>query len=165
MPRPNVVVAPVREIGGERLTDLVTGLATGAPREAARHLRVTVGGVVGLLDMSSRRSAIWREVLESLKGMGRPAYVEVDPDSGVITDVLQPIPFTVAGVVEDDEGLVVDLEISHAAHRLLRTNPHYDEIAAELRTAFESGMPVLVTESVDTDEIVDVRAESLAQGE
>lgn len=159
--KPNVVVAEVREIGREPVAEQVISAVSGD----TPHLPVTVGGVTGLLDMSNRRSAIWREVLESLRQMGRPAYVEVDPRTGVITDVLQPIPFRVTGITEDPDGLVVELEISQALHRLRRTNPDYDELAAALRAAYDAGLPVLVTENVDTDDIVDVRPQTAAEGE
>lgn len=161
MARPNVFVSGIREIGTEPVTGALAAALADTP-----HVAVTLGdGVTGLLDMTDRRSAIWREVLESLRAAGRPAYVEVDPETRLITEVLQPIPFVVTGIAEEESGLRVELQISQALHRLDRSNPDYDELAALLRAAYESGATVLVTESPNDNDIVDVRLQAPGERE
>lgn len=152
MARSNVFVADIREVGAEPVTGALAAALPDAP-----HVSVTLGdGVTGLLDMTSRRSAVWREVLESLRAAGRPAYVEIDPETRLISEVLQPIEYVVTGLAEDAGGLDVELAISHARHRLERSHPDYEELASLLRAAHESGEPVYVTESVDERRIVHV---------
>jgi hypothetical protein len=59
--------------------------------------------------------------------------------------------------------MTIGLIISHARHMLRRANPDYDELLEELESAQKSGASVLVTETRDEHEIIDVR--KVAEGE
>ncbi len=117
------------------------------------------GGTVAKLDPGSHRDRTWAEVLESLRGEQAPVYVEIDPKTSYITSLLLPRSFTVTAIREAPEGLAVDLEISHARHYLRRDDPRFEELRRALEAARRKKAPVLVTESLDSSGIVDVRAE------
>jgi hypothetical protein len=129
---------------------------------AGRAERVTVrfaGGQSGLLDTSDFRGRIWADVLTSLRESGQPAYVQIDPRTRAITELLLPKQDKVREVrpAEDGRaGLEVDLTISHAVYSLRPDNPDFDDLAKALRKAEKSGTPVLVT-ARDDHEIVDLR--------
>jgi hypothetical protein len=131
---------------------------TGEPTAAFLRVRFR-SGQVGLLDMSLPRSTVWAEVLQSLRDTGQPAYVTVDPETGVITELLLPQALTVESITPapDRDGVQVNLMISHARHFLQRGTPRYDEILRALETARKRKETVLVTETLDTHEIIDVR--------
>jgi hypothetical protein len=100
---------------------------------------------------------VWAEVLESLRETGAPAYVEVDPSTSVITELLLPIPFSVGRIERSPDGLQVELIISHARHSLRRSNPDFEELRHTLEEARKRGSPVLITETLDSHEIIDAR--------
>jgi hypothetical protein len=116
-------------------------------------------GADARLDPTSQRDRVWAEVLESLRDSRQPAYVEIDPDTRYITALLLPQSFTVTAIRESARGesLEVELEISHARHHLRRDHPHFDEMHRTLERALREKSPVLVTESLDSSAIVDVR--------
>ena len=153
MPRPNAVVGDVRDVAaGPGPSETA---AAGAPQE---HVTVTFsGGQRGVLNLADNRSRVWRDVLQSLHAAGQPAYVEVDPASGLITEVLLPVRFKVTGLTPVRDGLEVELTISHARHHLRRSNPDFDELQRLLEEALERETFVLVTETLDEHEIIDVR--------
>jgi hypothetical protein len=137
-----------------------TPTAAGRTGEGPEPVRVTLGsGRSALLDMRPSRSRIWAEVLQSLRESGQPAYLEIDPESDLITQLLIPLRVTVAGVrpAEVGEGLEVDLVISHARHLLRRDNPDFERLLSVLEAANRTGEEVLVTETLDQHEIIDVR--------
>jgi hypothetical protein len=152
-----------------RLNSLVDGIldlpraveAAVAPAERAAPGFVVVtfaGGREGRLDLSVHRSRVWFEVLRSLHETGQPAYVEIDPASGLITELLLPRRFTVGEIEEMPDGtLEVELVVSHARHFLRPSNPYFDELRETLETARQSGSAVLVTESLDSSEMIDIR--------
>jgi hypothetical protein len=113
------------------------------------------GGRSGVLD-TSHRGRVWAEVLESLRDSGEPAYVEIDPETSEITQLLQPIRYVVASVTAQREGLRVGLAISHARHFLRRDHPEFEQLRARLTAAQKAGTPMYVVES-DTNDIVDVQ--------
>jgi hypothetical protein len=119
---------------------------------------VTFGsGRKGLLDVSQYRGRVWAEVLQSLRETSQPAYVVIEPDTGLITELLLPRNFEVLAVRREKDRLEVELEPSHAVHVVLRSNPRFEEMARTLERALKSGARVLVTEGVDRPGIVDVR--------
>jgi hypothetical protein len=121
------------------------------------YLEVRLGsGESGLLDMSVHRSVVWADVLRSLQQRKHPAYLEVDPDTRLITEVLVPLRVTVGRIEPIEDGLVVELIISHAPHYLRRSNDLFEELRATLEAARDRNTPLLVTETED-HEIVDVR--------
>jgi hypothetical protein len=117
------------------------------------------GGQEGLLDMRESKSAVWAEVLESLRQTHQPAYVELDPDTHLISELHCPIVVGVAAIrpVANSEDLEVDLVISHARHYLRRSHANYERNLANLRSAMEQQTKVIVTETHDMTEIIDVR--------
>jgi hypothetical protein len=154
MPRPNAVISDVREVTGQVAVAADERLG-GAP---VPHRRVIFGGgQSGLLDLSLDRSRIWGEVLESLRDSGQPAYVEIDPESDVITELLLPIRFLVGAVEPIDDDMRVDLIVSQARHYLRASNPDFAEFRRLLETARDDRTPVFVTETLDDHEIIDVR--------
>jgi hypothetical protein len=97
------------------------------------------------------------ELLEGLRQMRAPVYVEVDPANKAITRLLIPLVTRVKTISESGaEEINVDLEASHARHRLKRKNPRFGELLEALRTAHANKSWLLVTES-DEHEIIDVR--------
>jgi sugar phosphate isomerase/epimerase len=127
-------------------------------RAPAQYLTVAFGsGRAGLLDMTTHQSRVWAEVLESFRETGRLAYVEIDPNTSVITQVLQPIPYRVGRIARLADRLQVELIISHARHFLRRSNPDFEEFREVLEGARQSGTSVLVTETLVEHEIIDAR--------
>lgn len=144
MPRSNAVV-------GE-----IVGLA-----QASRDSRsVTVefdGGRSGRLDLTENRAEAWLSALDQIRSSGLHAYVEIDPETSFITELLVPIAVTVVELRESDDEVEVELHISQARHRLSRGSPDFDELLRDLRQAMDAGVPVLVTETLDGHTIIDVR--------
>ena len=128
------------------------------PGVAEDYLEVRFeSGRSGLLDMREHRSTVWADVLRSLHEQNEPAYVEIDPETGEITELLLPIRLSVLRVEPVDDGLVLELSPSHGAHYLRRSHPDFGELRTLLEQAREPRAQVLVTET-DHHEIVDVRA-------
>ncbi len=153
MVRPNSLVDDVADVSEP--TEL---RVAAAGRPGPRYIRVAfAGGRAGLLDMALDRSRIWADVLRSLRDSGQPAYVELDPETSVITELLLPIRYTVHKIRPVKDGLEVELIISHARHYLRRSNPNYEALRKALEDARAAGTPVLVTETLKEHEIIDVR--------
>jgi len=152
--RVNAVIADVQEV-----TAPIAVAADEGPGDVpVQHRRVILGGGhSGLLDLSLTRSRIWGEVLESLRDSGQPVYVEIDPESNLITELLLPVRFLVGAVEPLDEGVRVDLIVSQARHYLRTSNQQFEEFRRLLETARDTRTPVLVTETLDDHEIIDVR--------
>lgn len=155
MPRTNSAVGNVTEV-----TDAVT--STSAARATADS-PVTVRldtGLVARLDTRDPRYGAWRSVLDDLRAAGLPVYVEVEPGSGLLTELLVPLLVTVEDIRDpgpDGAAVEIELRISHARHFLPRDDPLFDELLSLLSRAHTNGLPVLVTESPTTHEIIDVR--------
>jgi hypothetical protein len=145
MPRENVLVEQVSE------------LAAPAAAETRYRAVAFAGGSSARLDLGDSRATGWLAALEQMRTAGLTAYVEVDPGTGVIVELLCPLPVVVGELRESDDGVEVELVVSHARHRLSRDNPEFGELLAALRRAHESQEPVLVTETLEGHEIIDVR--------
>ena len=104
------------------------------------------------------RDAGYLDVLEGLRKLDAPVFLELERPEGPITRLLIPLVVRVVGMAEREDRAEVDLEISHARHRVARSNPDYDELVDTLNKAMSSGQLLWVTET-DDHEIVDVRAE------
>ena len=97
------------------------------------------------------------QILEGLRKLGSPAYVETDPQTRGISRLLIPIVTRIANIVErTGEGMLVELTSSHARHLLPRKNPDYASLLDALRAARNKNAAVIVTET-DSHEIIDVR--------
>ncbi|TFG51038.1 MAG: hypothetical protein E4H37_08530 [Gemmatimonadales bacterium] len=155
MARPKALVDAVSEIA-RKATPRADKRAAPAPTLVSVNFQ---NGQSAYLDMSLSRSHVWAEVLQSLRETGQPAYVEVDEDSGVITELLLPRAVTVESITprEPEDGVNVALVISHARHTLNRSNARYDQLLRALESARKTKASVLVTEDLDTHEIIDVR--------
>src|SRR5690348_7061917 len=116
MPRENVLVEEVSE------------LTLVAAAETRYHAVVFAGGSTARLDLEDSRATGWLAALEQMRAAGLTAYVEVDPATGVIVDVLCPLPVVVGELRESDDGVDVELVVSHARHRLSRTNREFGEL-------------------------------------
>jgi hypothetical protein len=139
------------------LVDYVTRVSRPDSRSGLPlYLEVSFGGGrSGLLD-TSYRGRVWAEVLESLRESGSPAYVEIDPETNQITQLLQPILYNVARVTTVKEGMLVDLAISHARHILRRDHAEFKDLSKSLSAAQKASTQVYVVEN-DAHEIIDVR--------
>lgn len=151
MPKDNALIDEVKDL-----------LPFGEPAAAERHsppqLRVRFGrGKLGLLDTSTHRGRAWAEVLQSLRETGQPAYVEIEPSTGMITELLLPIRYTVARVTPAKDGLEIELVISQARHFLRRTHPEFAQFKNLFESALRGDTAVLVTESLAEHEIIDAR--------
>jgi hypothetical protein len=102
---------------------------------------------------------VWADVLESLRRSNLPTYVEIDPATNLITELLQPFAVRVGALSPAPAGDVVEVEliISHARHHLRRSNPDFQQLFNALQAARQRGTTVLVTETRDAHEIIDVR--------
>ncbi len=148
-----------RIVGNVRsLSEAADAVATAVARKP-NVLSVTFAeGQTALLDVSEHRGRVWADVLKSVHETGRSAYVEVEPETNLITEFLLPLEFRVASVERVDEDKVeVDLVISQARHYVVRSNPDFEEIVETLETARRTNSYVLVTETLDSHEIIDVR--------
>jgi hypothetical protein len=152
MANPNAVVSRVLPL---------SQLAERAPAEA---LRSTEGAAISLedgrrarLDPDDPRSAQRLSLLAGLSQLGIPVYLEIDPESSIITRLLIP---TIARVVDirtaADGSVEVLLEPSHARHVLPDDQPAHDEYLQALRAAQRSGEIVAVTGD-DANAIIDIR--------
>lgn len=116
------------------------------------------GGRSAQLDTSGERGHAWLAVLHALERAGLPAYVEVDPDTAVVTELLVPLVVRVGELRDVGEAIEVELVISQARHRLLKAAPEFSELLDRLRQARHDDVPVLVTETPDDHVIIDVRS-------
>lgn len=131
-----------------------------AERQAVAGPAVTVtfaDGQKAHLNLTDYQSRVWAQVLQNLYHAGQPAYVEIDPDSRLITQLLQPLRFTVGDITNVDGGLQVDLVVSHGRHYLRRSNPDFEQLRAALENARKRRTPVLVTETLNEHEIIHVQ--------
>ncbi|MEO5844498.1 MAG: protein-glutamine glutaminase family protein [Caldimonas sp.] len=96
-------------------------------------------------------------VIEGLRRLRQPVYLEIDPATAAITRLLIPYVTHVSALRQIDAGLGVELDNSHAAHVLRRGRPDYEEFERTLREAMRDGRVLLVTDD-DAHDIVDVRA-------
>jgi hypothetical protein len=127
------------------------------PAVAGPSLTVTFAdGRRARLNLTDYRSRVWAQVLQNLYQARQPAYVEIDPESRLITQLLQPLRFTVGEIKRIDGGLQVDLIVSHGRHYLRRSNPDFEELRQALEKARKRGTPLLVTETLSDHEIIHV---------
>ena len=97
------------------------------------------------------------EILEQLRRMRLPAYVEVEPETRVILRLLIPVVSRVEQTRQDSDVTRVRLEASHAIHILAPSEPDFDELRALLVEAEKSRSSLVITET-DDHRIIDVRS-------
>jgi hypothetical protein len=153
MPNPNAVVSPV--------------LALHPPIDPARPDLLPEGGrgiAVELeqgrrlqLDPADPRTPGHAQILENLRRLRVPVYVEQDPDRSTITRLLIPAVDRVAELRRDNGGaLLLRMERSHALKVLAPDSPDFGTFEAVLREALQSRALVVVTVD-DVRGIIDVR--------
>jgi Glutaminase len=154
MPHPHAVIDTIVD-----LSPVQAGAEAQALRPGAEVVTVALSsGRRGLLDVTDPRSAIWATVLRSRRAAGEPVYLEIDPETGLINELLLSRAVGVESVSPQASGDVdVLLRVSAAVHHVRRSNPDFTELLARLRAALRDGTTVLVTETPDSHDIIDVR--------
>ncbi len=157
MANPNALVDGVRE-----LSPLSARLAQPLQQTVTVNFE---GGKSAYLDMTIPRSKVWAEVLNNIRETNRKAYVEIDPASNLITQLLCPLPVKIGAItpIGKEGDAEVELIISHARHYLRRKNPDFQELLKMLQAAKKQKKEVLVTETLDDHEIIDVKPLSKPQ--
>jgi hypothetical protein len=150
MPNPNAIVSKhVRLVGpSDRGAEALRA-------EAGLSIELDDGRAVRL-DPENPRSPGFAQVLEGLEKLGRPAYIEVDPDRGVVTELLIPHVAHIIGMERAEYGFEIALDLSHARHLLRSDYPDFERDQAAAREALHSEAPVIVTED-DGHNIIDIR--------
>jgi hypothetical protein len=108
------------------------------------------------LDPEDPRSEGYASILEGLSELGRPVYLELDPQTSAIQLLLIPHVARVAAITPTDEGLSVEIDPPHARHVLPRDAANFEDLEGRLREAASSRDPIILTET-DSHEIIDVR--------
>lgn len=96
-------------------------------------------------------------VLEQLRRLRTPVYVEIQPDTRAITRLRIPLVTRVTRIDErGTEGFMVELDASHARHRVVPGGVNAQEVLDVLRRAVATRALLAVTET-DRKEIIDAR--------
>ena len=153
MPNQNVIVAVVGRIEPQV-----------EKQNAAELLRSSPDGVSIVFEdgQTARlypgdRAAGMLQILEQLRQMRAPVYVEVQPENKEITRLLIPLVTRVTSISESEaEEIKVELQLSHARHLLKRRNPDFAQLLETLSGAQRNKTWLIVTET-DEHEIIDAR--------
>jgi hypothetical protein len=153
MPKHNAIIAPVI-----RINPSVTKKGMEMLREAPPEgFSIEFEGKQTARLLPDERAAGILEILDELRKLNAPVYVEVHPETKVITNLLIPLVVRVSNISETKgEEVSVELDISHARHLLNRSNPDFEDLLKTLRIAKESKTLMIITET-DKHEIIDVR--------
>ena len=109
------------------------------------------------LDRSNERAPALAGILEELRRRGKPVYLEVDPQTGLITRIQIPKVTHIEAVYANEAGdQVVDLPLSQGSHVLRRGSPDFEEWAALLQEALNRRLPVILTEN-ELHDVIDLR--------
>jgi Glutaminase len=130
-----------------------------APGPTAVPHYVTIpfqSGRSGRLDLSKPHASVWAGVLDSMRQSNLPAYVEIDPATSEITNLLVPLSVGVENITPVMNDREIELVISHAKHFLRATNPDFHQLLEALERARVNKTLVAVTETADHD-IIDIR--------
>jgi hypothetical protein len=150
VPNPNAIVSKV-----VRLERPSKGLAKRSLRAEPDLAVVLDDGRRISLDSQNPRSHGFAKVLDGLEKLNRPAYLEVDPETGTLARLFMPDVAVVIGLRQTEAGYEVALNASHTRYVLRPDNPDFAEIEETLRASLTRQVPVMVTEN-DRHEIVDV---------
>jgi len=137
MPNPNAIVTRIARIERDQIV-----------LEGDRRVR---------LDPASPRTRGVGPILEGLSTQRMPVYLEIDPATSTITRLLIPHVTRVVSLRPVEDGLDVELEMSHARHVLRRGAPDFAELERQLRESMRSGGVIIVSED-DAHNIIDIRA-------
>lgn len=162
MPNPNAIVALVARIepsveklrGFEAFSRYPNGFSILFEDGQTARLypeREREGGLEG------RRAVGRLEILEQLRQLLAPVYLEVDPATRAIKELLIPLVTQVTNILETGGAEIeVVLRASHARHVLKRENRDFGLMLDTLRAAQQNKNWLIVTET-DAPEIIDVR--------
>lgn len=154
MPKPNALIEGILNLSSklEEIDAKVSGLKTDSIKISFEK------GKVGYLDLKNPRGSHWGRILDRLLKEKRTVYVEIDPDTSIITQLLVPQPAMVHSLEPNKVGnIVVKLLPSHALHFILQNNPDFEDLRKKLQSAKSDKLEVLVTETRDDHEIIDVQ--------
>jgi hypothetical protein len=151
MPNPNAVVGVV-----SRIDPPVSKSAAEMMREAPNGFTVEIEGQPSTRLYPTGRTAGLLEVLEGLRKLRTPVYLELDPDTRAINLLLIPDVSAVDKVYEREGRVSVLLKNSHARYELKRDSPDFEAFKETLRKA-EGRDQLLVVTANDAQEIIDVR--------
>jgi hypothetical protein len=110
-----------------------------------------------VLDAKDPRSVGFVEILDSLRELHRPVYLEIDPATSAITRLAIPLVGHVVDLRPDESGVLqVGLDTSHAVHRLSLGGPEAVELQRRLRDALDTRRPIILVDD-DAHEILEIR--------
>jgi hypothetical protein len=142
MPNPNAFVGKINRLDREA--------ERGAELELDDGRRVR-------LDPGDRRAAGYAQIIEGRRELGKPVYLEVDPQTGAITRLELPWVTRILSIEGTPSGdLSIVLPLSQAPHYLRRASPDFDAYAGLLQDALDRGLPVILTED-DRNDLIDLR--------
>lgn len=129
------------------------------PENLPDKVSVTLSdGQTGILDMKDPKAVVWAEIIAGLEQENKPVYLEVDEESNIVTNLLIPMVFKVVEMEPDEHGnIIFQLNPSCAFHGLLKSDPNFESMRASLEEALNDGTELLITETRDEHEIIDVR--------
>jgi hypothetical protein len=154
MPKQNAFLGKITN-----LSPLKETLAKKPAQETVRTVKVKFeGNLTGLLDLSYPRASTWEKMIGYLQKNNRPAYVEIDPETKIITKFYIPEAARVWNINSKGEEVVyVKFYTSSARHYLRRNHPDFPAMLEALQKAMESNTAILVTSVHHDYEIIDVR--------
>ncbi len=154
MAKPNVIVDGVRGISSPTET---TAVVPGKPSVKVIEVNFNGGGS-GNLELKDHRSLVWKEVLDNIRHPNQSVYVEIDPQTNVITEVLVPLSVKVGIITPlDNDDTEVELTVSHVKHYIRRSSPDFQKLSDALKKAKDEDKDVLVTEALNTHDIIDIK--------
>jgi hypothetical protein len=149
MPDEQAIVATTIRLDPPLDGNLTTALERGIEVELDGQRRVR-------LDPANPRSGAFAQVLDGLRVQKLPVYLEIDADTNAVSRLLIPHVDRVLSVEPSDEGYDVQLEQSHARHRLRSADKESAGLVQELRRAQDAREVMVVTED-EEHIIIDVR--------
>lgn len=152
MASPNAIVGNITGIEPP-----LGGAPTGQSLGGQVYVVHLAGGRRVQLDPADGRSAGLAQILDGLRKLGLPVYLEVHPESHFITRLLIPLLSRVESLQPfGEQAVIVELEHSQATHLLQRANADFEAMEREARAAMASRAPVILTED-DAHHIIDIR--------
>ncbi len=156
MPNPNAIVGlisridpPVEKSGAEMFRVSPDGFSIQITGERGDEQSVRL--------YPSERAPGLLEILEKLRQMRSPVYLEIDPANRGIVLLLIPLVSQILDMRESSSGDVeVSLSMSHARLVLRRDSPDFNQLQETLKAAIGEKSWQIVTET-DSHEIIDVR--------
>jgi hypothetical protein len=143
------------------IVDAVQGISpAGEERPAPPRITVKLhGGETVHLDLSTPRAKTWAGILGTMQRAKQAVYLETDPKTNIVTELLIPRAVKVATLKSGNRkgDVEVELVVSQMRHYLRRSNPNFNGLLSTLENALKTETPVLVTDSRDRNEIIDVR--------